>query len=442
MANTLTEYNGYVHGTGNETVGYVTNGDSDDWAYGEQTTKNKILSMTPEVGNIGFYPPASAISGECREMLVTNVDLAGLLLANARFTSLVPTTLSANSGFLPYSIRRIGLDTGSYSVSAISLSPLLQIAATAQVHPGLSLLQSASDSLSYTILPGAVSGSTFQLVFATNQNGLYTTYDTVNVLYGNLSTVATPGTASLAAWTTTSWGVDNQYFYSPPSCLSESPGVPYPNNNTATMTLTNAVDLTNATAAFLRFHARWDIEKGYDYTVVEAKDSLATTWTPLCGKFTHPGSNDQILGAPLYDGTETTWVAEEMNLQDYLGKKMNLRYRRKSDGFVNGEGFFLDDMTVDIVANGNAIATNLVGQNGIKVYPNPATDELVILLPATANFPVRLSLSNSMGQMVQQATATSRETRVDLKALATGIYYLQAVDNSGVFAVQKVVVGK
>ena len=57
-AKLLTEQNHYRYGTGNQTVNYLNNGNSDDWMYGEQTTKNKIFSFTPEVGGQedGFWP--------------------------------------------------------------------------------------------------------------------------------------------------------------------------------------------------------------------------------------------------------------------------------------------------------------------------------------------------------------------------------------------------
>ncbi len=49
----MTAQNNYVYETGYETVNYAANGVSDDWMYGEENTKNKIFSMTPEVGNSG-----------------------------------------------------------------------------------------------------------------------------------------------------------------------------------------------------------------------------------------------------------------------------------------------------------------------------------------------------------------------------------------------------
>ncbi|NIV14635.1 MAG: peptidase M14, partial [Aliifodinibius sp.] len=55
LADTMTMYNNYTYGTGFQTVGYPVNGDSDDWMYGEQTSKDKMFSMTPEVG-YSFWP--------------------------------------------------------------------------------------------------------------------------------------------------------------------------------------------------------------------------------------------------------------------------------------------------------------------------------------------------------------------------------------------------
>ncbi len=62
MGDSLTSYNGY---TPEASWGlYVTNGSSDDWGYGEQTTKNKNLAFTIESGNSsdGFWPPLSRIT--------------------------------------------------------------------------------------------------------------------------------------------------------------------------------------------------------------------------------------------------------------------------------------------------------------------------------------------------------------------------------------------
>ena len=61
IGDTVASYNYYAPGPG--WMLYPVNGDSDDWMYGEQTSKNKILSMTMEVGSSDdyFWPPLSRI---------------------------------------------------------------------------------------------------------------------------------------------------------------------------------------------------------------------------------------------------------------------------------------------------------------------------------------------------------------------------------------------
>lgn len=66
LADSIVAYNHYKPGTGLQTVGYTVNGASDDWFYGEQATKNKVFSMTPEVGD-WFHPDTADIEELIRE---------------------------------------------------------------------------------------------------------------------------------------------------------------------------------------------------------------------------------------------------------------------------------------------------------------------------------------------------------------------------------------
>ncbi len=73
LADCCVAYNGYRPEPGYEL--YTTNGGSDDWFYGEQTSKNKIFGFTPEVGNYaesvngntGFFPDTSFIQKQILE---------------------------------------------------------------------------------------------------------------------------------------------------------------------------------------------------------------------------------------------------------------------------------------------------------------------------------------------------------------------------------------
>jgi len=69
-------YNGYEPGNSASGTIYPTNGDSDDWLYGEQTTKYKIFAFTPEVGSYsdgGFHPDTTLIDELIFENLGPNL---------------------------------------------------------------------------------------------------------------------------------------------------------------------------------------------------------------------------------------------------------------------------------------------------------------------------------------------------------------------------------
>ncbi len=75
LADSMVAYHDYHAGLGVETVGYSVNGEADDWFYGEQTSKPKIFSLTPEVGN-AFHPDTSAIKQLIDENRGPNLFLA------------------------------------------------------------------------------------------------------------------------------------------------------------------------------------------------------------------------------------------------------------------------------------------------------------------------------------------------------------------------------
>ena len=70
----MTALNGYPHGPVVELI-YEAPGYHDDWMYGEQEVKGKILAMTPEVG-AGFWPRPDSIFVFAHRMLHMNLVMA------------------------------------------------------------------------------------------------------------------------------------------------------------------------------------------------------------------------------------------------------------------------------------------------------------------------------------------------------------------------------
>lgn len=74
----MTECNNFQAGTPNQTVGYTANGSSDDWMYGEQTEKPKIIAFSPETGSLldGFWPAKTKIESLSKKNLDMNLSFA------------------------------------------------------------------------------------------------------------------------------------------------------------------------------------------------------------------------------------------------------------------------------------------------------------------------------------------------------------------------------
>jgi hypothetical protein len=79
-ASWMTRVNRYGIGTTFQTLGYLTNGEADDWFYGDVKGKNRVLSMTPEVGGFAenFWPPQHRIKPLAEENYQANLALAWL----------------------------------------------------------------------------------------------------------------------------------------------------------------------------------------------------------------------------------------------------------------------------------------------------------------------------------------------------------------------------
>ncbi|MBS1638245.1 MAG: immune inhibitor A [Bacteroidetes bacterium] len=433
----MTSLNHFVTGTGNQTVQYVTNGDSDDWGYGEQSTKNKILSMTPEIGT-SFWPPQSDITGICENSLWQNIYAAKLVGKYALVKDEKPYAFNSQSGYLNYSIQRLGLDSPSvFTVSVIPLDSWISSVGSPKVYNNMSLLQLKHDSISYTLNPAITNGQQFRYVLRVN-NGYGDENDTITKVFGQSNTVYTNNGSAVSGFTSSgaAWGISTQQYVSPPSSITDSPGGNYANNTNSRLTLNTPVDLSNASHATLNFWAKWNLEPGYDYVEVQASVNGANAWTPLCGHYTHAGTVDQDQDNPLYDGIQNNWVWEEMDLGAYLGQMINIRYVLVSDQGVNYDGFYFDDMSVNILQGPNAAgiqnydqSVNYVSQN----IPNPAHTITYINYNLAGKKDLSLCVYNTIGEMIQQSCVESSQGQVsiDLSNLSNGTYFYQVIAADG-----------
>ena len=115
------------------------------------------------------------------------------------------------------------------------------------------------------------------------------------------------------------------------------------------MTLTREFDFTNATAPITMSFAMWhDLETDYDYTFLEASTD-GQTWEILntpSGTDEDPSGNSYGWG---WNGQTNGWKTEEVDLSQFAGQKVQIRFEYVTDAALNGEGFMLDDVSIDAI---------------------------------------------------------------------------------------------
>jgi immune inhibitor A len=112
-------------------------------------------------------------------------------------------------------------------------------------------------------------------------------------------------------------------------------------------TMTRTVDLTGVSSASLSMQARYEIEEGYDYEYVEASTDGGASWTKLDGTIGgEPFARDGSDAPALTGSTGGDWLPLDVSLDAYAGAPGTLRFRYRTDSFVDPIGFFADDITL------------------------------------------------------------------------------------------------
>ena len=115
------------------------------------------------------------------------------------------------------------------------------------------------------------------------------------------------------------------------------------------MTLTREFDFTDATDPIEFSYWVWyDIEEDWDYLYLEVSTD-GETWEILetpSGTDYNPSGNSFGWG---YTGQTNNWIRESVDLSQYAGQKVQIRFEYITDAAVQGQGLLLDDVSIDAI---------------------------------------------------------------------------------------------
>lgn len=446
----LTAANGYRAGTTNQTLGYITNGSSDDWMYGAAGARPPVFAYTPEVGSPqdGFWPDPSRLVPLAEENLAANrlaMRIAGPYLALSRI-EVTPAT-GGNAFLDPGESARVRVCVvnvgrsalvGGGTVSITSLNPNADVGDV----QGESIPVPIAPDQTYCFGPFSVSLSAAAplgdlsglRVVALLRDAFPQEFVLPPIRVGTPETLLADDASALANWTpagapaASGWGLTPTVFTSAPTSFADSPTGPYPPDTDRTLTLAAPLALTGSER--LRFQIRVDTEPGYDVATVEAQAGTGP-WTPLAGRFTTPSTSAAAplpVGTPVYTDTQP-FRQEDVSLAAFAGQSVRLRFRLRSDGSDQRDGVAVDDVRIERLVDGSGgvagepAAAPAAASLGAPV-PNPARGRvrLPVTLPASGG---EVAVFDALGRRVAVLAVVAGVAEWDTARVAPGVYVVR-----------------
>jgi Immune inhibitor A-like, MAM domain/FlgD Ig-like domain len=227
--------------------------------------------------------------------------------------------------------------------------------------------------------------------------------------------------------------------------LTDSPGGNYGDNVDVSASIIVPVELTAWPT--LEFDQICITEATYDFGIVEVSSDFGATWTELAryDMDDYPQWND---------GTADPgdWVHTVLDLNPWVGKKVRVRFRLLTDGYVNEDGWYLDNITISNPTCRSVTGVPPTPAGPVPILtlagPNPFRGRLALSLAAKTGDPARIQVFDAAGRLVRTlfdgpAPAARIEAAWDGKdgtgrPTAAGLYFLRGISGKAT-AVKRVV---
>ena len=230
-------------------------------------------------------------------------------------------------------------------------------------------------------------------------------------------------------------GLTQVQFVSSPYSITDSPIGNYTSNNTSSFATKTNIKIPESLGAILTFKTNWDIESGWDYAMCQVSTDNGINWIPLEGNYTKLGSGSfQPKNKPLYDGKSNGWVKENINLNDYKGKDILVRFYFRSDGYENFDGFYVDDLKLVAYEKPTGVENNEITQylnfELFANYPNPFNPTTTISYQIPVDGVVKLKVFDVLGREVttlvdEYKNRGKYNVNFEARNLAGGVYIYQ-----------------
>ncbi|GAA4237315.1 hypothetical protein GCM10022291_23830 [Postechiella marina] len=438
----MTFYNRYAHGPSTSISG-LNSGNMNDWMLGGPAgvsangtptgigSGKHTLSWTPENGLFsegaggpggsysGFWPNPINYLPIAKRAMRMNLLAAYFSGKYAKLHDLSQTDITNTTGSLQFGIENLGQNgndatpsTNAFTVTVTAITPNITINTTSasQNFTAEEILTQKTVDINYTLDPSIAANDEIKFkVVLTNDNASSNILYEVNITkIFNPTVISTLDPTNFSNWTSSgSWSAVTDGF-NDASAIRSNATIPYATNQNRTLQYDGSFNLNGMQSAIVQFYAKWDLERSYDFVVIEGSTN-GSSWTELCGRLTKPGaptannsyssttsggesanksSTDDARQngiSALYDGdTQDRWSMEEIVIDAstnsflYNQNTVFLRFRLRTDSSnrrdsyknVDFEGFTFDDFKVIAAGCVTSKPTNVLAS---KETTNAAT---------------------------------------------------------------------
>lgn len=392
----MSETSNYVGGSTSITLGYFVRGGADDWVYNDSAhSGHHIFGITPETGN-EFWPPQSEIIPLAQNMLYSNQYMS--LIAGPFVNPLTQTFNQStyNPGDAG-SIKVVFLNKGQVTALnvKVSLTPVsTNFTIPVQQFTNSSMTSFAKDSVIFNFNIG----NNVPLNTALEAN-LTIRMDTSAIYSENIFIPVGEGVAvfndnaegTFSNWVTDFyWGLTSSQSHSPAHSFTDSPLGNYFDGLNNSMTLSNSINVSVSPVVYLNFYHKYSTELNYDFCNVEVSNDNGVNWQTVKS----------------YSGALTAWTQQMFDITGFAAAspQMKVRFRLSSDGFLNDDGWYVDDVRIinyNIGPSGISPISTVPGSFILQQnYPNPFNPNTIINYQCSKFNFVSLKVYDALGNEV------------------------------------------
>jgi len=224
------------------------------------------------------------------------------------------------------------------------------------------------------------------------------------------------------------------------------------------------IPTNNPVMSFWHFY---NTEAGFDGGFLQISTDGGTKWTDLGSKiFRKPYrgkinySTFAIPNISAWWGNSNGWIQTYVDLSDYAGQTVNIRFRFGSNNGTGGNGWYIDDVELFEMLNYNAevcvttaegdhvctivpekgtiitpgVKTDskfVVTDNSIEIYPNPSRDWINVAIPTINSSFIIIDIFDVNGQKLYSKPHSTNQNiiPIDISSYHSGCYIIKAKMN-------------